>query len=243
MKSATQAMAFQHTMATPIWLNELGGGYCMRICPAPPDSGIVFVRGDVFSRDRVTPALWTYVAGHQAVTLRSRSGIEVVEFGDLLTCFRLLGVDNARVELTAERPPRIGQGLQDLLVAIATVGRRRQTTLRRVIEVMRAVSVETETGMARLEPAESEQHCSDRHAPLFDVDAAHRAMSGGALHNPPSTVGLLALSGAPVKGKVTCAPASLSVMPALLTRLFDDRNNWRVGHLMQTATWPETAAM
>src|ERR1700741_5689194 len=69
----------------------------IRIVPAPPSTGIVFVRTDL---DGFTiPASWRYVQKVSYATSLMRQGVLISTTEHLLSTFYSMGVDNAYVEI------------------------------------------------------------------------------------------------------------------------------------------------
>src|SRR5207244_6777224 len=69
----------------------------IRILPAPPMTGIVFIRTDL---DRFTvPASWRYVARVSYATSLMRQGVLISTTEHLLSVFYSSGIDNAYVEI------------------------------------------------------------------------------------------------------------------------------------------------
>ncbi|GJM08913.1 MAG: hypothetical protein DHS20C11_11890 [Lysobacteraceae bacterium] len=239
MRASKQATEYQHTVAAPIWLEQPGGSPSMRICPAPADHGIVFVRGGVALPDRRIPALWSHLDPKRPEVLSNRFGVTVSNLQDTLAALRLCGIDNARIDLTTDRLPNVAGGFTDLLQRLTALGKRRHSTLRRFIEVMRPVQIEGDTQVLSIEPSNGERHCIQTRGSEFAIDLEQTQVAdwqtlrhGSALK---SSIALIALAGAPVHGLIKShAPDSRSYA-RLLDKLLNDRNNWRVGYAIHTA--------
>src|ERR1700741_3642950 len=82
----------------------------IRILPAPPSTGIVFIRTDL---DGFTiPASWRYVQKVSYATSLMRQGVLISTTEHLLSTFYSMGVDNAYVEIdNLEVPILDGSGL------------------------------------------------------------------------------------------------------------------------------------
>src|SRR5450759_4892146 len=74
-----------------------GVSVSLRILPAPPSTGIVFLRTDL---DRFPiPASWRYVARVSYATSLMRQGVLISTTEHLLSVFYSMGIDNAYIEI------------------------------------------------------------------------------------------------------------------------------------------------
>jgi UDP-3-O-[3-hydroxymyristoyl] N-acetylglucosamine deacetylase len=113
----------------------------LRIAPAPPATGIVFIRTDL--ENTQIPASWEYVERvSYATSLMHPKGILISTTEHLLSVLYSMGIDNAYVELdNLELPILDGSGLPfvELLRAAGIEETRR---LRRYMRILKPVSVE-----------------------------------------------------------------------------------------------------
>lgn len=113
----------------------------LRIAPAPPATGIVFIRTDLENTE--IPASWEYVERvSYATSLMHPKGILISTTEHLLSVLYSMGVDNAYVELdNLELPILDGSGLPfvELLRAAGIEETRRS---RRYMRILKPVSVE-----------------------------------------------------------------------------------------------------
>ena len=138
--------------------------------PAPPDTGIVFVRTDLVPVREIRVCLDNLAAAAEATVL-ARDGVEVTAVAHLLSAFAGLGVDNARVELDAAEVPAMDGSAAPFIFLIQSAGIREQAAPRRFLRVRRAVEVVEADGWARLEPHEGFRvSCT--------LDLAHPAFRG-----------------------------------------------------------------
>jgi UDP-3-O-[3-hydroxymyristoyl] N-acetylglucosamine deacetylase len=120
--------------------------------PAPPDSGIVFVRTDLGgARVLATPA--NVVDTALATTLGYR-GVTVATVEHLMAALGGLGIDNALVEMDAEEVPIMDGSAAPFVELIRSVGIRVQRRKRRALAVRRTVRVKEGDKIAELHPAE-----------------------------------------------------------------------------------------
>jgi UDP-3-O-[3-hydroxymyristoyl] N-acetylglucosamine deacetylase len=124
------------------------------LCPADPDSGIVFLRSDLAAgADPEIPARAALTGPtHLCTTLANAAGASVATVEHLLAAFSGLGVDNAVVVVDGPEIPVMDGSAAGFADAIAGVGLRRQGARRRVIRVRRPVRVEAGGGWAEFRP-------------------------------------------------------------------------------------------
>src|SRR6202453_2883861 len=95
------ALRFETTVQRPVEASGIGlhSGVpvTIRILPAPPSTGIVFVRTDLDNFS--VPASWRYVARVSYATSLMRQGVLISTTEHLLSVFYSMGVDNAFVEI------------------------------------------------------------------------------------------------------------------------------------------------
>jgi UDP-3-O-[3-hydroxymyristoyl] N-acetylglucosamine deacetylase len=112
----------------------------IRILPAPPSTGIVFLRTDLDNFP--VPASWRYVARVSYATSLMRQGVLISTTEHLLSVFYSMGVDNAYVEIdNLEVPILDGSGAPyvELLRAAGLKSYRRR---KRFLRIRRPVTVE-----------------------------------------------------------------------------------------------------
>jgi UDP-3-O-acyl N-acetylglucosamine deacetylase len=102
MKQRTIGKAFQ---LEGIGLHT-GKEVCMKVSPAQPDSGIVFIRTDLQDRPRI-PASFSEVAGVDRCTAVGRGDARVSTVEHFLASAYALSVDNAEVEIDSEELPAL----------------------------------------------------------------------------------------------------------------------------------------
>jgi len=113
----------------------------IRILPAPPSTGIVFVRTDLDNFQ--IPASWRYVARVSYATSLMRQGVLISTVEHLLSVFYSMGVDNAYVEIDNLEVPILdgsGRPYVELLKAAGLKSYRRR---KRFLRIRRPVTVES----------------------------------------------------------------------------------------------------
>jgi UDP-3-O-[3-hydroxymyristoyl] N-acetylglucosamine deacetylase len=112
----------------------------IRILPAPPSTGIVFVRTDL---DRFQiPASWRYVQKVSYATSLMRQGVLISTTEHLLSTFYSMGVDNAYIEIDSLEVPILDGSAKPFVDLIQCAGIRQYRKHKRFLRIRRPVSVE-----------------------------------------------------------------------------------------------------
>src|SRR5258706_16116721 len=112
----------------------------IRILPAPPSTGIVFIRTDL---DGFTiPASWRYVQKVSYATSLMRQGVLISTTEHLLSVFYSMSVDNAYVEIDNLEVPILDGSGQPFVDLIRAAGIKTYRKRRRYLRIRRPVSVE-----------------------------------------------------------------------------------------------------
>lgn len=130
----------------------------VRLLPAPPDTGYVFVRTDLGGFE--IPATIEYVANCSYATTLMRTGVMLSTVEHLLAALRGANIDNAYIEIDNLELPIMDGSSEPFTKIIEKVGAIEQPATRRVLAVRQRITVETGTSsMSRrrisIEPAES----------------------------------------------------------------------------------------
>ncbi len=138
------ALRFETTVQRPVEAKGVGlhSGVpvSIRILPAPPSTGIVFVRTDL--ENFPIPASWRHVARVSYATSLMRQGVLISTTEHLLSVFYSSGIDNAYVEIDNLEVPILdgsGQPYVELLNAAGLKSYRRR---KRFLRIRRPVTVE-----------------------------------------------------------------------------------------------------
>lgn len=127
----------------------------VRVSPAGADHGIVFRRRLKGGRVADVPASWRYRESQPLCTaLRSPEGVLVRTVEHLLAALSALRIDNALVELDAEEMPIFDGSASPWCAAIRDAGRVEVGGFRRVLRVLRPVTVERAQRSICIEPGE-----------------------------------------------------------------------------------------
>ena len=137
-------MRFETTIQRPVEASGVGlhSGVpvSIRILPAPPSTGIVFLRTDLDNFP--VPASWRYVARVSYATSLMRQGVLISTTEHLLSVFYSMGVDNAYVEIdNLEVPILDGSGLP-YVELLREAGLKSYRRRKRFLRIRRPVTVE-----------------------------------------------------------------------------------------------------
>jgi UDP-3-O-[3-hydroxymyristoyl] N-acetylglucosamine deacetylase len=139
------ALRFETTVQRPVEAKGVGlhtgVSVSIRILPAPPSTGIVFLRTDL--ENFPVPASWRYVARVSYATSLMRQGVMISTTEHLLSVFYSMGLDNAYVEIDNLEVPILdgsGSPYVELLKAAGLKSYRRR---KRFLLIRRPVTVES----------------------------------------------------------------------------------------------------
>jgi UDP-3-O-[3-hydroxymyristoyl] N-acetylglucosamine deacetylase len=125
----------------------------IRVLPAPPGTGVVFLRTDL-ERFPI-PASWRHVARVSYATSLMRQGVLISTTEHLLSVFYSMGVDNAYIEIdNLEVPILDGSGLP-FVEMIRRAGLRVMRKPRRYLRISQEVTVADGARRISILPAES----------------------------------------------------------------------------------------
>ena len=153
-------MVYEQTIRRPMEVEGVGlhhgAPVRMRVMPAPPDTGIVFVRTDLDN----TPirASWEYVKRvSYATSLMHPKGILISTTEHLLSVFYGMGVDNAFVELDSLELPILDGSSLPFVEMIRAVGLQSSRRLRRYMRIVKPISVEKGGKVVSILPSDTFQ--------------------------------------------------------------------------------------
>ncbi len=126
----------------------------MRLCPAEPDTGIVFRRTDIANGGALIPARWDNVVDTRLnTTVGNEYGAKVGTIEHLMAALSGSGIDNAMIEIDGPEVPVMDGSAAPFVFLVECAGIVRQGAPRRVIEILKSVSVGGEARSATLSPA------------------------------------------------------------------------------------------
>jgi UDP-3-O-[3-hydroxymyristoyl] N-acetylglucosamine deacetylase len=137
-------LRFETTVQRPVEASGVGlhSGVpvSIRILPAPPSTGIVFLRSDL--DNFAIPASWRHVARVSYATSLMRQGVLISTTEHLLSVLYSMGIDNAYIEINnLEVPILDGSGLP-FVKLIQEAGIKTYRRRKRYLRIRRPVSVE-----------------------------------------------------------------------------------------------------
>jgi UDP-3-O-[3-hydroxymyristoyl] N-acetylglucosamine deacetylase len=147
----------QTTIGAPVEMSGLGLHTAVpvhvRLRPAPPDTGLVFVRTDL--DDFEINASVECIAHCSYATTLMRTGVMLSTVEHLLAALRGLGVDNAYIEVDNLELPIMDGSADDFAGMILRASVVEQPAARRALRVRRPVSVEQGDRRVSVEPHET----------------------------------------------------------------------------------------
>ena len=167
------SFSYQHTLGAPAIFAGIGlhSGQRVRVAirPAPAGSGIVFVRTDLDSDNRVRPTAEAVVQTRLCTVIANEAGVTVATIEHLMAALAALDIDNAVIELDGPEMPIMDGSSLPFVQLLDRAGRRPQDAERQYIEVLEEVEVVDGDKIARLSPA-------DRFEMAFEIDFPTRAI-------------------------------------------------------------------
>ena len=151
-------MQFQQTLKKNYSFEGKGlhtGKYAhMTVCPAPENTGIVFVRTD--AEGATVEALAENVSNTTRSTTISQNGVSVSTIEHILSALTGMGVDNAIIEIDNIEVPILDGSAKPYIDAIWADGFVQQSEPRKYIELKETVEIVNEEvgSIVRIEPAE-----------------------------------------------------------------------------------------
>ncbi|MGE3854068.1 MAG: UDP-3-O-acyl-N-acetylglucosamine deacetylase, partial [Planctomycetota bacterium] len=154
------AMAMQCTVGKPASLGSVAlhnGRHCtVKLLPAAPDEGVVFVRTDLPDKPRI-PAVVHNIAQRQRRTAIAIGDAEVHMVEHLMSVLRALGVDNVIVELDSDELPGCDGSARDYVRLVDEAGIVQQDVPRKVFVLDRIIEIqEAHANLVALPPLADE---------------------------------------------------------------------------------------
>lgn len=151
-----ESLRFENTIQRPVEACGVGlhSGVSVkiRILPAPPSTGIVFVRTDLDNFQ--VPASWRYVAKVSYATSLMRQGVLISTTEHLLSVFYSMGIDNAYIEIDNLEVPILDGSGRPFVELLRSAGLRVYRRRRRYMRVRRPVTVESNGKRISVLPAD-----------------------------------------------------------------------------------------
>jgi UDP-3-O-[3-hydroxymyristoyl] N-acetylglucosamine deacetylase len=157
MKTPKVFNAKQTTLATSVEARGIGLHTAVpvqvRLLPAPPDTGYVFLRTDLGGFE--IPATVESVAHCSYATTLMRTGVMLSTVEHLLSALRGCGVDNAYIEVDNLEVPIMDGSAEAFAEMIESAGLAEQPLARRALQVREKVSASAGNRSITIEPADA----------------------------------------------------------------------------------------
>jgi len=149
---------FQNTLKTSAACTgtglHCGKTVSMTLSPAAPNTGIVFQRTDMGGT--IVPATWRHVVDTRLCSVVGvDNGARIGTIEHLMAALAGCGVDNARIEIDGPEVPAMDGSSAPFVEMIEQAGLARQGVRRRMIEILKPVTVADKSAHASLSPADS----------------------------------------------------------------------------------------
>lgn len=135
---ADMQKTFQHETSTSGVGLFTGEKVSLKICPALPNTGIVFQRADLLGKPEI-PALLSYVREAPRCTRLASAEASVLMVEHLLSAFYAYGIDNARIEVEGPEIPAADGSSQIFVDLIEKTGLVFQQAARRCIRITQPI--------------------------------------------------------------------------------------------------------
>lgn len=124
----------------------------MTIKPAPPDSGIKFIRKDLSGR-RLIKAHFDNVINTTMCTVIGSNGNRISTIEHLMAAFFGFGIDNAMVEIDGPEVPIMDGSAAPFIFLLNSVGFREQKSLKDFIVIKKAFSIKEDNRSITIKPS------------------------------------------------------------------------------------------
>ncbi len=147
-------MPFETTTQRPVEASGVGlhSGVSVkiRVLPAPPSTGIVFIRTDL-DGFRI-PASWRYVQKVSYATSLMRQGVLISTTEHLLSTFYSMGIDNAFIEIDNLEVPILDGSGKVFVEMLNAAGLKQYRKRRKYLRIRREVEVESNGKRIKIVP-------------------------------------------------------------------------------------------
>jgi UDP-3-O-[3-hydroxymyristoyl] N-acetylglucosamine deacetylase len=184
MNTSQTSFAKQTTLAAPVEAKGIGLHTAVpvqvRLTPAPPDTGYVFLRTDLGGFE--IPANVESVAHCSYATTLMRTGVMLSTVEHLLSALRGCGVDNAYIEVDNLEIPIMDGSAEAFAEMIENAGLAEQPAARRALLVREKVGISSGNRTISIEPADVfEVDCTiDFRHPLIGVQPRSLIIDNGS---------------------------------------------------------------
>jgi len=162
----------QRTLAQPVECSGIGvhsgESVTLRLLPAPEDTGITFIRTDLYNGARTIKARWDSVIDTRMCTVIGNDhGGKVATIEHLMAALHACGIDNAIIEINGSEVPVMDGSSESFVFLIEVAGTTTQALPKREIEILSPVFIEQNGKSASLSPS-----AQARYSVTIDFDRA-----------------------------------------------------------------------
>ena len=134
-------MNLQKTLKSSVNCNGVGlhsgNSVNMKIVPANPNEGISFIRNDLPGNPVINACYDNVYDTNLGTSLKNDNGVKVKTVEHLMAAFIGLGIDNAKVIISAEEIPIMDGSSQDFIKLIVQTGIKEQFVSKKIIKVLK----------------------------------------------------------------------------------------------------------
>ncbi|MFA4994058.1 MAG: UDP-3-O-acyl-N-acetylglucosamine deacetylase [Bdellovibrionales bacterium] len=131
----------------------------LRLCPAAEDTGIVFIRTDLFNGSRIIQARWDSVIDTRMCTVIGNDhGGKVSTVEHLMAAISACGIDNVTIEIDGSEVPVMDGSADSFVFLLEVAGSVEQDAPKREIEILSPIEVECGNKRARLSPCDAARY-------------------------------------------------------------------------------------
>ena len=149
-------LKFQKTLENVVHCDGVGlhsgNQVNMSVFPAEPNEGISFVRKDLSGNPVIKACYKNVYDTNLGTSLENKEGIKVKTVEHLMAAFMGLGIDNAKVILSAEEVPIMDGSSSPFVFLIQSAGLEDQNALKKFIKVKKEVTVTRDDAYATIKP-------------------------------------------------------------------------------------------
>ena len=131
----------------------------LRLCPAAEDTGVIFIRTDLFNGARAISARWDSVVDTKMCTVIGNDhGGKVSTVEHLMAAVYACGIDNMIIEIDGSEVPVMDGSADSFVFLLEVAGSVEQGAPKREIEILSPVEVECKGKRARLSPYDAARY-------------------------------------------------------------------------------------
>ncbi|MFM7150322.1 MAG: UDP-3-O-acyl-N-acetylglucosamine deacetylase, partial [Gemmataceae bacterium] len=154
--SSRQQFTLKQSAEVSGWGFLTGQSTRVRFLPAPPSSGVVFVRVDLPGRPRI-PAHVSGVTGTNRRTTLGHAPVQVTLVEHVLASLAGLRIDNCVIEIDGVEPPGLDGSAHAFVQALIAAGIREQPVRKTIWATEKAISVSAGQATLTLHPPAEDQ--------------------------------------------------------------------------------------